>query len=170
MTIAAQHDRVARGLGPGAAQPVALEDRVLDLVERQSALRAQLGGHPDLGIDDAVGGEVLGALGRDPDDRVTLLHHARRVGEGLEIELQALAVGAPPDPGGQLVGVSGREPVVAVLRGEIDDRGRAQAAVEVVVQEGLGGRADRLERQHALDGTSAGVPERHRPTMGRSPH
>ena len=55
----------------------------------------------DLGVGDAVGGQVLGAFGGDPDDRVALLHDAGRVGEGLEIELERLAVGAPPEPRGQ---------------------------------------------------------------------
>ena len=51
--------------GPGGADPEPVEDRRDRLVERQALLRAQLGRHPDLGIDDAVGGQVLGALGRD---------------------------------------------------------------------------------------------------------
>ena len=42
------------------------------LVEREAPLGAQLGRHADLGVDHAVGGEVLGALGRDPGDRVGL--------------------------------------------------------------------------------------------------
>ena len=58
----------------------------------------------DLGVDDAVGGEVLGALGRDPLDRVAVLHDADRVGEGLEVEHEALAVGAAAEPRRELVG------------------------------------------------------------------
>ena len=40
------------------------------LVQGQALLGAELGRHPDLGVGDAVGGEVLGALGGDPGDRV----------------------------------------------------------------------------------------------------
>ena len=36
------------------------------LVERQAAGQVQLGREADLGVDDAVGGEVLGALGGHP--------------------------------------------------------------------------------------------------------
>ena len=101
-------------------------------------LGAQLGGHPDLGVHDAVGGEVLGAFGRDPGDRVGPLHDPEGVGEGLEVELEALAVGAAPEPGAQVVDVGRRQAGVAVLGGEVDDRRRAQAAVEVVVEQRLG--------------------------------
>ena len=83
---------------PLLAEPVALEDRLLDLVERQAALGAQLGRHADLGVDDAVGGQVLGALRGDADDRVALLHDPDRVRERLEVELERLAVGAAPEP------------------------------------------------------------------------
>ena len=82
-------DGVAGGRRPLRADPEALEDRLLDLVEGQAPFRAQLRRHADLGVDDAVGGEVLGALGGDPDDRVALLHDPDRVGEGLEVELEA---------------------------------------------------------------------------------
>ena len=71
----------------------------LDLVEGQATSRAQLRGHPDLGVDDAIGGEVLGAFRGDAGDRVALLHDPERVHERLEIQLQALAVGAAPEPG-----------------------------------------------------------------------
>ena len=39
-----------------------VEDRLGRLVEREAPLGAQLGRHPDLGVDDAVGREVLGAF------------------------------------------------------------------------------------------------------------
>ena len=89
------------------ASPMRYPSRMalLHLVEGQPPFRAELGRHPDLGIDDAVGREVLGALGRDPDDRVALLHDPERVGEGLEVQLERLAIGAAPEPGRQLVEV-----------------------------------------------------------------
>ena len=61
------------------------------------AFRGQLRRVADLRVGDAVGGEVLGALGGDPDDRVALLQDADGVRERLEVELERLAVGAAPD-------------------------------------------------------------------------
>ena len=144
----AHDDGMAGGGGPRLPDRVAREDRLLDLVERQAALGAQLRGHADLGVDDAVGGEVLGALGRDPGDRVALLHDAGRVVERLEVELERLAVGAAAEPRRQLVDVGGRQAVVAELGGEVDHRRGAQAAVEVVVEERLRGARDGVGCQH----------------------
>ena len=106
----AHHDRLAgrgRALLARAGSPSRIAS--CDLVERQAALGAQLRGDADLGVDDAVGGEVLGALGGDPGDRVALLHDAGRVVERLEVELERLAVGAAAEPRRQLVDVGGRQ-------------------------------------------------------------
>ena len=67
----------------------------------------QLGREADLGVDDAVGGEVLGALEGDALDRVAVLHHADGVGERLEVEHQVVALGAPVEPRGEIVDVGG---------------------------------------------------------------
>ena len=56
-------------------------------------LDVQLGREPDLGVDDAVGGEVLGALARDPVQRVGGLHDADGVRERLQVALQRAGVG-----------------------------------------------------------------------------
>ena len=90
--------------GVARADEEPLEDRVDDLVERQPTFRGQLRRIADLGVRDAVHGQVLGALGRDPDDRIPLLHDADRVGERLQVQLERLAIGAAPDVRGQLVG------------------------------------------------------------------
>ena len=143
------HERPSSTIGWPAAAARSVPSRKpsrfasIDLVERQPALGRQLRRVADLGVDDAVGGEVLGALGGDPDDRVALLHDADRVGERLEVELERLAVGAAPEPRRQLVDVGRRQAVVAVLGGEVDDRRRPQAAVEMVVEQRLGRLADR---------------------------
>ena len=94
---------------PLRAHPEPLEVRLDDLVEGQPALDGQLGGVADLGVDDAVGREVLGAFGGDPDDRVALLHDAEGVRERLEVELERLAVGAAPEPRREIVDVGGRQ-------------------------------------------------------------
>ena len=48
-------------------------------------LDVQLGGEPHLGVDDAVGGEVLDALPGHPVQRVGRLHHRDGVREALEV-------------------------------------------------------------------------------------
>ena len=75
----------------------------------------QLGRVAHLGVDDAIGGQVLGALAGDALDRVAVLHHADGVLEALEVELQALAVGAAAEPLRQLVGIGRRQRRVAAL-------------------------------------------------------
>ena len=128
----------------GAAEPEALEHRLDDLVERQAAVDVQLGGEADLGVDDAVVRQVLGALGRHPHERVLGLHDPDRVLERLEVEVEVVAVGALREPLGQLVDVGGGEGVAGVSC-ELDDRRRAEAAVEVVVQQHLGSPPDLVE-------------------------
>ena len=164
-------DRMARGGRPFRADPEALEHRLDRLVEGQPLLGAQLGRHPHLGIHDAIGGQVLGAFGRDPGDRVGPLHDPEGVGEGLEVELEALAIGAAPEPRAQVVDIGRRQGGVAVLGGEIDDGRRAEAAVEVVVEERLGRPLDRLERDHrvSLPRPGARGRPRARPRPGWAP-
>ena len=93
-------DGVDRQLRPGRPAGEAVEDRLHHLVEGQPLLGAQLRRHAHLGVDHAVGGEVLGALVGDPLDGVTVLHHADRVGERLEVEDEVVALGAAVEPGG----------------------------------------------------------------------
>ena len=126
LPCASPSDRVDRevGVGRSAAEPV--EHRVHHLVERQALLGVQLRGEPDLGVDDAVGGEILGALEGDPLDRVVILHHADGVGERLEVEHQVVALGATVEPRGQFVDVGGRQILVAELLRQFDHgRGRS---------------------------------------------
>src|SRR5207247_7483035 len=75
--------------------------------------------------------------------------------ERLEVKLERLAVGAAADPGRQVVDIGGGQPVVTEFRGEVDDCGRPEAAVEVVVEERLRGLADRVRAEHPDDGTTA---------------
>ena len=79
------HDRADHDGMPGRGCRVARharkpgEPRRHDLVERQPALRRELGRVAHLGVDDAIRGQVLGALGGDALDRLGRLHHADRV-------------------------------------------------------------------------------------------
>ena len=121
----------------------------------------QLGREPNLRVDDAVGREVLGALTRDARERIGRLHHAHGVGERLEVQHQVLAIRTSTDPGLEIAGIVGRQAPVAGLVGEFHDRGGPQTAVEVVVQEHLGGTPYRLD-VHApclLDHDGGGNPE-----------
>ena len=120
------------------------EHGVEHLGDREPVLDVELGREPDLGVHDAVGGEVLGALGGDALDRVAVLHHADRVGERLEVEHEVVALGAAVEPGRELLDVGRRQLAVVELLGELDDGRRPQAAVEVVVQEHLRRPPDHL--------------------------
>ena len=151
-------DRVAGLLGADRAEAEPLEVGVHDLVEGHATFGRELRGVADLGVHDAIRGEVLRALGRHPDDRVALLHHSDRVRERLEVQLEGLAVGTAADPRGELVGIAGRQPVVPELRGEVDDRGRPQPAVQVIVQQRLGRRDDGLAIGHVPFPRCVGSP------------
>ena len=98
-----------------------VEHRLHHLVEREALLGAELRSEAHLGVHHTVGGEVLGAFVRDSLDRVTVLHHADGVGEGLEVEHEVVALGAPVEPRGEVVDVGRRQILVAVLLRELDD-------------------------------------------------
>ena len=80
----------------------AIQPGLHDRLERQAPLRRQLRRVAHLGVDDAVGGQVLGALGGHPRDGLGRLHDRDRVAEALEVELQGLAVGTRAEPASQL--------------------------------------------------------------------
>ena len=139
------HGRAEHPHGQLAARGAALEagqDRLDDLVELEPGPDVQLGGEADLGVDDPVVGEVLGALGGHPLQRLARLHDRHRVGERLQVEDEVVPVGAVRDHLAQLLGVARGQAAVARLAGQLDNRPRAQAAVEVVVQQDLGGADD----------------------------
>ena len=87
-------------------------------------------------------GEVLDGLDARPTKCVGVLEHPDGVGEGLQVQLQVAAVRAPADQRGELVGVLAGQCRVPVLVGQLHDGGRAETAVEVVVQQHLRGRHD----------------------------
>ena len=123
-------------------------------VEREPAVDVQLGREADLGVHDAVGGQVLRALGGDPGQRLARLHDADGVREGLEVALQRAGVGRLDEPAAERLGVGRGQLVVAGLRGQLHDRGGAQSAVEVVVQQRLGRAPDDVLGE---GGTASGV-------------
>ena len=103
------------------------------------------GAKRDLGVHHAVGRQILGALACHPHDRVRGLHHPDGVGERLEVQRQVLAVGAALHPCCESFGVGRGKVAVAGLVGQLDDRGRSQAPVEVVVEDDFGGATDALD-------------------------
>ncbi len=121
-------------------------------------LEMQLGREPHLGVHDAVVRQVLRAFAGDADQRLGRLHHADRVRERLEVQDQVLAAGAPRHPRAELRGVGGRKIRVPGLVGELDDRVRSEAAVEMVVEQDLRRSADLVDGGrvgHARQPTSA---------------
>jgi hypothetical protein len=89
-----RHDGVQREVGALRATPEAVLHRLHHLVEGEAGLGVELGGESHLGVDDTVGGEILGALVRDAFERISMLHHPDGVGERLEVEHQVVALGA----------------------------------------------------------------------------
>ena len=73
----ADHDPAAGG---GCALVEALLHRLDDLVQGEPGAQVLLGGVADLGVDHAVGRQVLDALARHPGQRRRGLHHRRRCG------------------------------------------------------------------------------------------
>ncbi len=140
-------DGVDREVGARRAAAEPVEDGLHHLIEGEAGLGAQLGRHAHLGIHHAVGGEVLGALACHSLDRVAMLHHADRVGERLQIQHEVVALGPTVEPRRQVADVVRRESLVPEFVGQLDHSGRAQAAVEMVVEERLGSPLDQLRRQ-----------------------
>ena len=102
---------------------------------------------PDLGIDNPVGGQVFGALGGDPDQRIPGLHHGHCVLECLQVQLELAARRGTRYPLGQASRTAGWQPPVPLLAGQLDDGLRAEPAIKVIVQQHLRSAADLLDRQ-----------------------
>ncbi len=121
----------------GAALAEALLHGLHHLGQRQVALQVQLGREADLGVDDAVVGQVLRALAGDPHKRVVGLHHPDGVRERRQVARQRPGVRVLLEPPPELLDVGRGQAVVTGLGRQLDDRRRAQPAVEVVVQQHL---------------------------------
>ncbi len=140
--------RAGSGSRPCAALE-AVKPRLHDLVQREPALRRQLGRVTDLGVHDTVCRQVLRTLSGHTSDGGGRLHDADRVPETLQVQLQRATVSPRTEPTAQLDGILGRQASVARLLGELDDSGRSQPAIEMIVQQHLGSTANRLGRDHA---------------------
>jgi hypothetical protein len=60
--------------------------------------------------------------------------------EALQVEGEASATGAAMEPGGKLTRIQRRELVISRVPGQLDNRGGAESAVKVVVEEDFGDR------------------------------
>ena len=90
----------------------------------------------------------MSALKGNALDGVAFLHHGAGVSERLEVKHQVVALGALVEPLAEVVDVSGRQPVVAVLLCEFDDCRWPQSAVEMIVQKHLRSPGNAISRQH----------------------
>jgi hypothetical protein len=119
--------------------------RIDDRLECEPLLLVEFGRESDLGVDDAVVGEVDDRLVGDAFDVVCGLHHRQRVLEGREVLQQVGGLGTAREPRLKLVGVGGRQRPADRL-GQFHDRRHTEPAVEVVVQENLRQAAGVVER------------------------
>ena len=119
-----------------------------DLVQGQAQFPMKFGRETDLGIDDTVCREVLGAFRSDALDALPRLHDGDGVGERLEVEDQVVAVGSTRDHVPQGIRILRRQTGIAVVRGQLDDGAGAKPAVQVIVQQHLG----RRDQVRSLDG------------------
>ena len=76
----------------------AVDHRLDDVLDREALGRRQLRREAHLGVHDAVGGQVEGALAGHPVDRLGPLHHADGVRERLQVLHQRPGVGRLPEP------------------------------------------------------------------------
>ena len=95
----------------------------------------------ELAVDDAVDGEVEHELARDPLEARAGLHDGRGEVERLQVLDERTGVGLLGEPRGEALGVGGRH-LDPDLVGELDERLRAEAAVEMIVQRDLRQRLD----------------------------
>lgn len=77
------------------------------------------------------------------------MHDGTGVGEAFEVFGEISAIGPAMKPDSEFAGIGGGELIVSVFLGQFDDRGRAEAAVEVFMEKNLGDAAE-IEGFHQL--------------------
>jgi ethanolamine utilization microcompartment shell protein EutS len=122
------------GLLPAAV--AAGQHRVHHVFEREAAGGMESGVETQLDVANVLGGGVEDRLPRHPFQRRLVLHHRDGRGETLQIQRQAAAPGAAVEPGRQFPRRACRQ-IHPGAFGQLEDRCRAQAAVEVLVQQDL---------------------------------
>ena len=133
-----------------AAQPA--QDGAHHRVEAQVPVRVEVGCEADLGVDDAVGREVLQRLVGHALEGFLGLHDRDRVCEALEVQGEVALIGAFEEPLAELVGVRRRKSRVACGLGELEHGRRTQRSVQVLVQQHLGCAFDESARDGQLCG------------------
>ena len=144
-------------------------DRDDDLLEVQAPFGVEHRRVAHLRVHDAVAREVLAAFVCDTLDRLRGLHDRDRVREATEVERERSRSRAHVEPASELVGVFGRQALVAQLARKLDHGGGPQPAVEVVVEKNLWRGAQRRERDHRAKATGRSSARRAYPPRGSPP-
>ncbi len=127
------HDRTPRGRAGRHPLGQAVAHRLDRLRHGQPAAQVLLGRPAGLGVDHAVRGLILDELPRHPLQLRVRLHYRDGVLEGLQVAHQRPGVGRLEEPVGQGAGVV-RGQLMIDLRSQFQHGGRAQPAVQMVVQ------------------------------------
>lgn len=104
-----------------------------NLLQIESSLRVQVGGEAQLRVYHVLCGEVLHGLECDAFQILLALHDRGGVGEGLQIERQALLPASSHEPLPELR-LAGRWKFYAVLCGELYDGAYPESSVQMVVE------------------------------------
>ena len=105
-------DHSQRQVGVGGPGAESSERCLHHVVEGETFLHVLLRGEPDFGVDAPSPPDPRPPRVPLARWRLGRLGDADGVGEGFEIQLELVAVGAPADPGGQVVDVGGRSALV----------------------------------------------------------
>ena len=129
---------LAAGLGHGVHAGFEAGLHGLDnFVQAQALLQVLFGCPAHFAVDHAVVGEVLDEFLGDAEQAFLGLHHGDGVVEGFEVADQRAGVGGFAEPLPQRDRI-GRGQRVADGLGQLDDGGRAEPAIQVVVKGNLG--------------------------------
>ena len=132
-----------------AAAFEALQHSGDDLLVAQSFSRVKDRGEASLKIDDAVAAQIFRLFVGDAFERFFGLHYGDGVDKAFEIFWEAPLVRSLVEPVRELFRVFGGKLSVSFASGQLDDRFRAEDAVEVLVEQNLG------------EGLQEGVIKRH---------
>ena len=119
----------------GLAGTEAGVDRLDDLLQPQAPRKVLLRGIAALGVDNPVGSQVEHALLGDPRQPGLGLHDGHGVREGLQVAFQRPRVGRLVEPRPEARSIVRRQTGIPDLVGDLEDRLRPDATVEVVVQQ-----------------------------------
>jgi hypothetical protein len=154
-------DGAPGGVHPSRAVFEAVGDRIHRLPQGEPGTGAEFRRPAHLGVHDAVGCDILHVLAGDAAQRDGVLQQGDGEVESLKIRGQVAAARLLHEPTGEPARIRGGQ-FDSSRGGQVDDGGRSQRTVEVVVQAdlGQGGDVDAVEAigGHALSLEDAGGP------------